>query len=316
MQTSAATPQQAHQPVLFQETLAAIAPRDGGKYIDATLGAGGHAEGILEGSSPSGSLLGLDLDPRAIELSTSRLEKYGQRARIVRSSYTRLLEEMHANGWEQVDGVLFDLGVSSMQLDNPEGGFSFKTDVPLDMRFDPQNPICAETMVNNLPEEELAEILWKYGEEKSSRRIAKAICSSRPVRTTGELASIVRNALGHSSGRLDPATRTFQAIRIAVNSELQVIEESLPKAVEALNPGGRLAVISFHSLEDRLVKQFLRRESSDCICPPGQPVCTCGHKASLKDLNRKGITASEVEVKANPRSRSARLRAAEKLGLA
>jgi 16S rRNA (cytosine1402-N4)-methyltransferase len=316
MQTSAATPQQAHQPVLFQETLAAIAPRDGGKYIDATLGAGGHAEGILEGSSPSGSLLGLDLDPRAIELSTSRLEKYGQRARIVRSSYTRLLEVMHANGWEQVDGVLFDLGVSSMQLDNPEGGFSFKNDVPLDMRFDPQNPICAETMVNNLPEEELAEILWKYGEEKSSRRIAKAICASRPIRTTGELASIVRKALGHSSGRLDPATRTFQAIRIAVNSELQVIEESLPKAVEALNPGGRLAVISFHSLEDRLVKQFLRRESSDCICSPGQPVCTCGHKASLKDLNRKGITATEVEVKANPRSRSARLRAAEKLGLA
>ncbi len=194
MQTSAATPQQAHQPVLFHETLAAIAPRDGGRYIDATLGAGGHAQGILDASSPSGSLLGLDLDPQAIELSTSRLREYGQRVRIVRSSYTRLLEEMHANGWEKVDGVLFDLGVSSMQLDNPRGGFSFKTEAPLDMRFDPQNPVTAESLVNTLPEEELAGILWKYGEERKSRKIAQAICSSRPVRTTGELATIVRHS--------------------------------------------------------------------------------------------------------------------------
>lgn len=316
MQTSAATPQQAHQPVLFEETLAAVAPRDGGRYIDGTLGAGGHAQGILEASSPTGSLLGMDLDPQALALSKARLKKYGSRVNISHRSYTELLDAMRENGWEAVDGILFDLGVSSMQLDNPRGGFSFKTDAPLDMRFDPRNPVTAEKLVNDLPEEELAEILWKYGEERHSRKIAKSICASRPVKTTGELAEIVRRSLGNTGGRIDPATRTFQAIRIAVNMELRAIDEALPKAVKALKPGGRLAVISFHSLEDRLVKQFMRRESSDCICPPGQPVCTCGHKASLKDLYRKGVTASEAEIKANPRSRSARLRAAEKVGLA
>jgi len=316
MQTSAAIPQQAHQPVLFEETLAAIAPRDGGRYIDGTLGAGGHAQGILEASSPTGSLLGMDLDPSALELSRNRLKEYGARVSISHRSYTDLLDAMNENGWDEVDGVLFDLGVSSMQLDNPRGGFSFKTDAPLDMRFDPRNPVTAESLINSLPEEELAEILWKYGEERQSRRIAKAICSSRPVKTTGELAAIVRRSLGTSHGRINPATRTFQAIRIAVNMELQAIDEALPRALEALKPGGRLAVISFHSLEDRLVKQFIRRESSDCICPPCQPVCSCGHVASLKDLNRKGITASDEEIKANPRSRSARLRAAEKVGLA
>jgi len=316
MQPSAATPQNAHKPVLYEETLAALAPRNGGRYIDATLGAGGHAQGILEASSPTGSLLGLDLDPQAIQLTTSRLEKYGKRVHIQRRSYTGLLEAMRDIGWEAVDGVLFDLGVSSMQLDNPRGGFSFKTEAPLDMRFDPQNDISADTLVNHLPEKDLAEIIWKYGEEKASRKIAKAICAARPVKTTTELAAIVRKAIGKESGKVDPATRTFQAIRIAVNSELQAVEETLPKAVEALVPGGRLAVITFHSLEDRLVKQYLRRESSDCICPPGQPVCTCGHKATLKELNRKGVTASEAEIKSNPRSRSARLRAAQKVALA
>ena len=266
--------------------------------------------------APAGSLLGLDLDPQAIQLATSRLEKYGKRVHIQRRSYTGLLEAMRDIGWEAVDGVLFDLGVSSMQLDNPRGGFSFKTEAPLDMRFDPQNDISADTLVNHLPEKDLAEIIWKYGEEKASRKIAKAICAARPVKSTTELAAIVRKAIGKASGKVDPATRTFQAIRIAVNSELQAVEETLPKAVEALVPGGRLAVITFHSLEDRLVKQYLRRESSDCICPPGQPVCTCGHKATLKELNRKGVTASEAEIKSNPRSRSARLRAAQKVGLA
>jgi 16S rRNA (cytosine1402-N4)-methyltransferase len=316
MQPSAATPQNAHKPVLYEETLVALAPQNGGRYIDATLGAGGHAQGILEASAPTGSLLGLDLDPQAIQIASARLEKYGKRVHIQRRSYTGLLEAMRDIGWEAVDGVLFDLGVSSMQLDNPRGGFSFKTEAPLDMRFDPQNDISADTLVNHLPEKDLAEIIWKYGEEKASRKIANAICAARPVKSTTGLAAIVRKAIGKASGKVDPATRTFQAIRIAVNSELQAVEETLPKAVEALVPGGRLAVITFHSLEDRLVKQYLRRESSDCICPPGQPVCTCGHKATLKELNRKGVTASEAEIKSNPRSRSARLRAAQKVALA
>lgn len=316
MSPSAATPSQAHQPVLLKETLAAIVPRNGGKYVDATLGAGGHTEAMLEASAPQGRVLGMDVDPQALEISSERLQKFDGRVTIVHNSYTQLLEEMHRIGWREVDGVLFDLGVSSMQLDTSRRGFSFKTDAPLDMRFDPANSISADTLVNTLPEEDLANLIWKFGEERESRRIARAVCAARPVHTTGQLAEIIHRAIRKSSGRIDPATRTFQALRIAVNSELQAIEEALPCAVEALKPGGRLAVISFHSLEDRLVKQFMRRESSDCICPPGTPVCTCGHKASLRELSRKGITVSAFETDQNPRARSARLRTAEKVGLA
>ena len=316
MQTAAASPLQAHQPVLLKETLAALAPRDGCRYIDATLGAGGHTAAILVASSPLGEVLAMDVDPQALKIASERLQKYAGRVNIARRSYTWLREEMQQNGWQEVDGVLFDLGVSSMQLDTPKRGFSFKTDAPLDMRFDPDNPVSADTLVNSLPEAELAGIIWKYGEERESRQIAAAICNARPVRSTTQLAEVIRRAVRKSGGKTDPATRTFQALRIAVNAELQAVEEALPQAVRSLKTGGRLAVITFHSLEDRLVKQFLRRESSDCICPPGQPVCTCGHKASLKELDRKGVKASEEEIRLNPRSRSARLRAAEKVGLA
>jgi 16S rRNA (cytosine1402-N4)-methyltransferase len=311
-----ATLPQSHKSVLLRETLAALAPHPGGKYVDATLGAGGHAEAILESSSPDGILLGLDVDPLAIELTEKKLKRFSSRVTIARNSYTCIPEELRKLGWLGVDGVLFDLGVSSMQLDTPRGGFSFKTDATLDMRFDPQNPVSAETLINTLPEAELADILWRYGEERKSRQIARAICAARPLHTTLELADVIHKTVKRGSQKIDPATRTFQALRIAVNDELRSVENALPTALEVLNPGGRLVVISFHSLEDRLVKQFMRLESRDCICPPEQPGCTCGHKATLREITRKPIMASEDEINNNPRSRSARLRAAEKLGLA
>lgn len=284
--------------------------------MDATLGAGGHAAGILTASSPDGKLLGFDLDPVALELAARRLSGFGDRAVLVQASFTRLGAELERIGWEQVDGIVIDLGVSSMQLDRPERGFSFQADGPLDMRFDPQGVTTAEYLVNELPETQLADLIWRYGEDHFSRRIAQAIVRARPLRTTRQLADTVVRAYGGKKSRIHPATRTFQALRIAVNEELQAVERVLPQAVQALTGGGRLAVISFHSLEDRLVKQFFRRESRDCICPPEQPVCTCGHKASIREITRRPIEAGEDEINENPRARSAKLRVAEKRELA
>ena len=203
-----------------------------------------------------------------------------------------------------------------MQFDTPERGFSFQADGPLDMRFGPQQAISAEELVNSLPEAELADLIWRYGEDRLSRRIARSIFQARPLHTTRELADAVAHAYGGKKERIHPATRTFQALRIAVNQELQALESVLPQAIAALSPGGRLAVISFHSLEDRMVKQYFRRESRDCICPPEQPVCTCGHKASITEITRHPIQAGDDEITENPRSRSAKLRVAEKLDLA
>lgn len=301
-----------HRPVLYNEIIHALQPHQGGLYVDGTVGAGGHAWGILEASSPDGRLLGLDLDPHALDLARERLAPYGERAVLVQASYTTLLQQLKVLGWSAVDGILLDLGLSSMQLDTPQRGFSFQTDAPLDMRFDPAAPVTAADLVNDLPENELADLLYRYGEERKSRQIAREIVRSRPVGTTRQLAQIVARAVGRKASKIDPATRTFQALRIAVNRELDAVEEVLPKAVQALKPGGRLAVISFHSLEDRIVKQFFRKESQDCICPPRQPVCTCGHKATLAEQNRQPITPSEAEVKENPRSRSAKLRVSER----
>jgi len=263
-------------------------------------------------------LLGLDVDPQALKLAQLKLAEFGERAVLVRASYTTLGEQLSALGWGAVDGILLDLGMSSMQVDTPERGFSFLAEAPLDMRFDPDNPVRAADLVNELPEGELADLLFKYGEERRSRQIARAILAARPLQTTVQLAQVVANALrasGRGRGRrgIHPATRTFQALRIAVNHELEAVEAVLPEAVAALAPGGRLAVISFHSLEDRIVKQFFRRESRDCICPPEQPVCTCGHKASVREVVRHPIVPQAAEVEANPRSRSARLRIVEKL---
>jgi len=302
-----------HQPVLYHEIILALRPQSPGRYIDATVGAGGHAWGILSQSQPDGRLLGLDLDPQALALAHERLAEFGDRATLVQASYTTLSEQLHTIGWNLVQGIVIDLGVSSMQLDTPERGFSFKSEGPLDMRFDPTQPLQAENLVNEWSERDLADILWRYGEEQQSRRIARAIVQARPLHTTQALAEVVAKAAGGRKGRIHPATRTFQALRIAVNQELEAVAAFLPQAVAALAPGGRLAVISFHSLEDRIAKQFFRRESRDCICPPEQPVCTCGHKASLVEVNRHPVEASEEENVNNPRARSARLRIIEKL---
>lgn len=308
--TEAAYP---HLPVLYHEIILALKPESSGRYIDATLGAGGHSSGILEKSSPGGELLGLDRDPQALAIAGQRLSFYGPRVHLVNASYVNLLEEMHRLGWKSVNGIVFDLGVSSMQIDTPQRGFSFLNEGPLDMRFDPQQKVSAADLVNGLPEKDLADLIWRYGEERFSRRIAGAICAARPLSTTLELATVIRQAVGAHYDRIHPATRTFQALRIAVNEELQAIEQVLPLAIEALAPGGRLAVISFHSMEDRIVKQTFRRESRDCICPPEQPVCTCGHVASIKEISRHPISPGTEETQTNPRARSAHLRVAEKL---
>ena len=256
--------------------------------------------------------MGLDLDPQALEIANQRLSVFNPRVTLVQASYATLLEQMRRLGWQHVNGIMLDLGVSSIQLDRPERGFSFLSDGPLDMRFSPEQPTTAEEMVNTFPEADLADLIWRYGEEPQSRRIARAIATARPLYTTHELAEVVSRATGGRRGRLHPATRTFQALRIAVNQELQTIETVLPLAVKALAPGGRLAVLTFHSLEDRIVKQFIRRESKDCICPPEQPDCTCQHTASVIDITRHPIVATEEEKLDNPRARSAHLRIAEK----
>jgi 16S rRNA (cytosine1402-N4)-methyltransferase len=306
-----------HRSVLYHEIILALRPKSPERYVDATVGAGGHAWGILETSSPVGQLLGLDLDPQALELASQRLFEFGERVHLVQASYTTLVAQINKLGWDKVHGIVIDLGVSSMQLDTPERGFSFQSEGPLDMRFGPGQPLSAGDIINSWSEHDLADIIWRYGEEQQSRKIARAIVYARPLQTTRELAEVVLRAIGGYKGRgssshTHPATRTFQALRIAVNGELQALESFLPQAVEVLAPGGRLAVISFHSLEDRIVKQFFRRESRDCICPPELPMCACGHTATLREINRRPIEAAETETESNPRARSARLRIVER----
>lgn len=301
-----------HQPVLYHEIILALQPKSTGLYVDGTVGAGGHARGILEASAPDGRLMGLDVDPQALALARKTLAPYGERVRLAQASYATLTEQVTGLGWAAVDGILLDLGISSMQLDSPERGFAFQHDAPLDMRFDPQSLLTADDLVNTLPEEELADLLYRFGEEPAARRIAQAIVRARPLQTTRRLASVIEAVLPRT-GRIHPATRTFQALRIAVNAELENIQAALPQAVAVLGTGGRLAIIAFHSLEDRLVKEYFRKESKDCLCPPKQPVCTCGHKATLKEVTRKPITPGAVEIAANPRARSAKLRIIEKL---
>jgi len=300
-----------HVSVLYQQIITALRPKSSGCYVDGTVGAGGHAWGILTQSSPDGKLLGLDVDQNALEIARNRLSEFKDRVRLVHSSYVALSSELLASGWDHVDGIVVDLGVSSMQIDTPERGFSFLKDGPLDMRFDPSRSVSAADLINNSTESELANLLWQYGEERASRKIARAIINARPLDTTLQLAGLIEKTVG-KSGKIHPATRSFQALRIAVNKELSSLSDFLPQAVESLSPGGRLAVISFHSLEDRIVKQFFRLESRDCICPPEQPVCTCDHHASIIEITRRPIEADIEEKRQNPRARSAKLRVAEK----
>ena len=299
-----------HTPVLVDaviEYLRGSSP--GGRYIDCTVGSGGHSQAILN-SFPGSQLLGIDADPEAIRLAQSILP---QHAILVNANFAQIEIIATIHDFRQVDGILFDLGLSSMQLSETGRGFSFTHDAPLDMRFDPKQDITALDIVNNYPEKELARLLFQYGEEPASRKITRHIISHRPIRTTLELAAIIAQALGQKRGRIHPATRSFQALRIAVNMELDNLSSGLRQSIKLLRPGGRMVVISYHSLEDRIVKQFLSIESRGCICPSSIPVCVCGHSPTLKLLSRKAIQPSEDELNRNPRSRSARLRAAEKI---
>jgi 16S rRNA (cytosine1402-N4)-methyltransferase len=301
-----------HKPVLYKEIIHAMQPKNSGCYIDGTVGAGGHARGVLEACAPAGRLLGLDLDPQALALARETLAPYGERVVLVQASYVSLPEAMRDIGWEKVDGILLDLGVSSMQLDTPGRGFSIQREAPLDMRFNPSSGLSAAQLLNSLPEADLADLLFKYGEEPRAKNMARMIVQARPVATTTQLAEIAKRAYpGHS--RVHPATRTFQALRIAVNDELTALEKALPEAAAVLRPGGRLAVISFHSLEDRIVKDFIRQESKDRINPPYEHIYDVERKATLKAINRKPITPDEDAIKENPRARSAKLRVAEKI---
>jgi len=304
----------AHAPVLTEEVVRYLAVRPGGRYLDCTIGAGGHAAAIMDAGSQGGVLLGLDADPMALEVAARNLSRFGDSVKLVEENFRELERVCRQNSFVPVHGVLFDLGLSSMQLADEARGFGFQVEAPLDMRFSPSQTLTASEIVNDYEDTELADVIWRYGEEAASRRIARAIIRSRPVETTTQLASIVSRTLGGQHGRrIHPATRTFQALRIAVNDELGALEQALEQAVHVLGSGGRLVVISFHSLEDRIVKQFLARESRDCICLPETPVCICGHKARLKALTKKAVSPGPDETAANPRSRSAHLRAAEKL---
>ncbi|NLE76842.1 MAG: 16S rRNA (cytosine(1402)-N(4))-methyltransferase RsmH [Chloroflexi bacterium] len=300
-----------HLSVLWREALEHLAVRPGGRYIDATVGAGGLAAGILAAAQPEGRLLALDADEEAICLSRARLQPWAGQVALAHSNFRRLAEVAKAHRFGEADGIVLDLGLSSMQLDTPRRGFSFQSEGPLDMRFDPRQGPSAADLVNQASEAELADILWQYGEERASRRIARAIVQERPILQTRQLADLVARVLPRQ-GKIHPATRTFQALRIATNDELAALVDVLPQAVALLTPGGRLVVISFHSLEDRIVKRFFQQEARGCLCPPELPVCQCQHKATLRILTAKPVRPSAEEARANPRSRSARLRAAER----
>ncbi len=304
-----------HIPVLLNEVLEGLHLQPDGVYVDGTLGLGGHSAEILRQSGPNSRLIGFDRDPNAIAYAKEALAPFGDRASIVHSSYIELSEQLARLGVSKVNGILLDLGLSSLQMDTPERGFTFREAGPLDMRFDPTAAVTAADLVNTWDETELADVIYRYGEERASRRIAKSIVRNRPIETTKALAEVVAAAIPPASRRkmkIHPATRTFQALRIAVNSELKAVEDIIPQAIEALAPGGRLAIISFHSLEDRLVKHAFREASRDCVCPPQQLTCICGNTAKIKRITRKPITATEQEIAQNPRSRSAKLRIAER----
>lgn len=300
--------------MLLAEVMTLLQPQPGGRYIDGTVGGGGHAAALLAATAPDGQVLAFDRDPAAIAFARERLQADASRIIFVHASYAEMSRLAPPLGFSQVDGILLDLGLSSRQLDEGRRGFSFLQDGPLDMRFDPSQGVTAADLVNNLTEAELADLFWRYGEERFSRKLARAVAAARPLTTTGQLRQVVEAAAGRR-GRKHPATLVFQALRIAVNEELAAVEKGLDAGIQLLKPGGRMAVISFHSLEDRLVKQRFRELSRDCVCPPQQPVCTCAARAVVRLVTRKAVQPGAVEVAANPRSRSARLRVAEKLGV-
>ncbi|HEX5591125.1 MAG TPA: 16S rRNA (cytosine(1402)-N(4))-methyltransferase RsmH [Candidatus Limnocylindrales bacterium] len=306
--------------MLVEEVVTMLAPAPGSLQIDATVGGGGHTERILGATDPDGRLLGLDADGAAIARVRSRLEpRFGDRLRLRRANFRELAEVAPAEGFGAVDGCLFDLGLSSFQLADGDRGFGFRTGGPLDMRFDTGRGMPAAELLATLDAVELAALFRRYGEEPYAGRIARAVVEARrvaPIRTAEELAGLVeRVAPSRAPGRrrVHPATRVFQALRIAVNEELEALETGLAAALDLLRPGGRLVVLSYHSLEDRIVKRFFQAERRGCVCPPEVPVCVCGRAPRLRLLTSKGLVPGEAEIQANPRARSARLRAAERL---
>jgi 16S rRNA (cytosine1402-N4)-methyltransferase len=301
-----------HIPVLYQEVIEYLQPVGGSCFIDATVGAGGHSLGLLKASVPDGIVLALDRDPMAIESARQRLEEFKDRVTLVNASYEQMAIVASRNGMSGVDGVLMDLGLSSSQLADSDRGFSFQEDGPLDMRFDTSRGSTAADLINAMPEEGIADILWRYGNVRESRRYARAIVRERPIDSTIQLAELVKKE-SRARGKIHPATLIFQALRIAVNDELETLKEGLAAAIDVLKVGGRLAVISFHSLEDRIVKHFIREQSQDCVCPPEFPVCICDARPLVRAVHRKVIRPTEAEVQSNPRSRSARMRVAEKV---
>jgi 16S rRNA (cytosine1402-N4)-methyltransferase len=314
-----AQPAEGHQPVMVEEVMQALSPLPGSSHVDATLGGGGHAVRILEASNPDGRLLGLDADAAAVARCALRLAGFGDRVVLRQTNFEALGQVAPAAGFPTVDGILIDLGLSSYQLADTARGFSFRAEGPLDLRFDAGRDRPASALLAELDERALAALLRTYGEEPHAARIARAIVTARqgePILTADRLAAVVTGVVpggGHGRRRIHPATRTFQALRIAVNRELEVLPVALAAAVALLRPGGRLVVLAYHSLEDRIVKRFLAAERRGCVCPPEVPVCICGHSPRLRSVGPRPAFPTADEVSRNPRARSARLRASERL---
>jgi len=307
-----------HTPVLLQEAVESLACQSSGIYVDGTLGGGGHAFEILERTGPDGKLVGIDADEEALAEAEKRLEPFGERKILVRSNFSYLSEVLTKLNINRVDGILLDLGISSHQLETPERGFSFALDAPLDMRMDRSSGMSAYDLINTLPEKDLKRIIREYGEEQMSGRIARAIANRRrteAIKTTGELAELIIRTMPpeRKRGKIHPATKTFQAIRIAVNNELTNLEKALEDGIDLLATGGRFSIISFHSLEDRIVKDTFRSWEKGCICPASIPFCICRRPSKLKVLTKKPIVPKDEEVERNPRARSAKLRIAERI---
>ena len=307
-----------HKSIMLEEVIESLAIKPNGIYVDGTLGGAGHSSEIVKRLGEDGRLIGIDQDGEAIEAATKRLEPYKDKVTVVRSNYAQMKEVLRDLGIPKVDGILLDLGVSSYQLDNAERGFTYREDVPLDMRMDQRQTKTAKDIVNDYSEMELYHIIRNYGEDKFAKNIAKHIVAARaikPIETTGELTEIIRASIpmkvqatgGH------PAKRTFQAIRIELNKELEVLQNNLDEMIDLLNPEGRICIITFHSLEDRIVKTAMAAAAKGCTCPPEFPVCVCGKKPQVKVLTRKPITSTPQELEENPRARSAKLRICEKL---
>lgn len=306
-----------HVSVLLDECIEGLAVKPDGIYVDGTLGGAGHAFHVCERLSEKGQFIGIDQDEAAIRTSTERLQPFGNRVHLVRSNYVNVKQVVKELQIDKVDGILLDLGVSSYQLDTKERGFSYMADAPLDMRMDQSRDFTAKDLINTYPEEKLYQIIKHYGEERYAKSIARSICKKRQekeIETTGELVDIIRSSMPAKAknGKGHPAKRTFQAIRIELNHELDVLQDALEDMVELLNPGGRLCIITFHSLEDRIVKNFFRKMENPCTCPPDFPVCVCGKKPKGKVITRKPILPGEEELAVNSRSKSAKLRIFER----